>query len=82
MFMGPRRSDVVRFGPPMVRDGWLTWLPHKGRNSEEPVEVSIPIIQELRAIIDATPVVGTTTYLVTQYGRAFTAEGFGNKMAE
>jgi len=27
-------------------------------------------------------VVGTTTYLVTQYGRAVTAEGFGNKMAD
>jgi integrase len=67
----------------MVRDGILTWLPHKGRNLEEPVEVSIPIIPELRAAIDdATPLVGTTTYLVTQYGRAFTAEGFGNKMAD
>jgi integrase len=81
MFTGARRSDVVRFGPPMVRDGTLTWLPHKGRNRESG-EVSIPIIPELRTIIDATPVVGATTFLVTQYGRAFTAEGFGNKMAE
>ncbi len=81
MFTGARRSDVVRLGPPMVRDGTLTWLPHKGRNSE-PVEVNIPILPELRAIIDATPVLGATTFLVTQYGRAFTAEGFGNKMAE
>jgi hypothetical protein len=46
------------------------------------VEVSIPIIPDLRATIDATPVVGATTYLVTQYGRAFTVEGFGNKMAD
>ena len=82
MFTGARRSDVVRLGPPMVQDGALTWVPHKGRNREEPVEVSIPIIPDLRAIIDATPVVGATTYLVTQYGRAFTAAGFGNKMAE
>jgi hypothetical protein len=64
MFTGARRSDVVRFGPPMVRDGTLTWLPHKGRNRESG-EVSIPIIPELRTIIDATPTVGATTFLVT-----------------
>jgi hypothetical protein len=33
------------------------------------VEVSIPIIPDLRVTIDATPVVGATTYLVTRYGR-------------
>jgi integrase len=81
IFTGGSRSDVVRFGPPMVRDGVLTFTRHKGRN-RNPVEIAIPILPELRAIIDATPVVGTTTYLVTQYGRPFTAEGFGNKMAE
>lgn len=81
MFTGARRSDVVRLGWPMVRDGVLSWVQHKGRNIE-PVEVSIVMLLELRAIIEATPVVGTTTFLVTQYGRPFTAEGFGNKMAE
>ena len=63
----------------MVRDGTLTWVPHKGRNKEDAVEVSIPVISELRAVIEATPVAGTTTFLVTQYGRGFTADGFGNK---
>lgn len=43
---------------------------------------ALPILPELKAIIDATPIVGTTTYLVTQYGRPFTAPGFGNKMGE
>ena len=33
-------------------------------------------------IIDATPTVDTDTFLVTQYGKSFTAPGFGNKMAE
>jgi hypothetical protein len=33
-------------------------------------------------IIDATPGIGTETFLVTQYGKPFTAPGFGNKMAE
>ena len=82
MFTGARRSDVMRLGPSMVRDGTLTWLPFKGRNRESAVEMNIPVIPDLRAIIDATPVVGTTTYLVTHYGRPFTKEGFGNKMAD
>src|SRR5262249_22922954 len=82
MFTGARRSDVVRFGPPMVRDGWLTWMPHKGRNGKNPVEGDMPIIADLRAIIDTTPVVGATTSLVMQYGRPFTAAGFGNKMPD
>jgi integrase len=82
MFTGARRSDVVCLGPPMVRNGWITWLPHKGRNREEPMEVSLPIIADLKAVIDATPVVGTATYLVTQYGKAFSPEGFGNKMKD
>jgi integrase len=80
MFTGTRRSDVVRLGNPMVRDGVLSWIQHKGRN-KEPIEVTIPMLQELCDIIDATPDVGTHTFLVTQYGKPFTAPGFGNKMA-
>ena len=76
-----RRSDVVRLGWPMVCDGIISWVQHKGRNSENPVEVTIPMLPELRTIIEGTPVVGTTTFLVTQYGRPFTAAGFGNNMA-
>ena len=81
MFTGVRKSDVVRLGLQMARDGALTWIQHKGRN-RNPTEVSLPILPELQRIIDATPIVGTTTYLVTQHGRPFTATGFGNKMAD
>jgi integrase len=81
-FTGARRSDVVRLGWPMVRDGVISWVQHKGRNSENPVEVTIPMLPELRTIIEATPVVGTTTFLVTQYGRPFTAAGFSNNMGD
>jgi hypothetical protein len=34
---------VVRLGWPMVRDGNLYWVQHKGRN-KEPVEVTIPML--------------------------------------
>lgn len=40
--------------------------------------MSLPVIPELRSIIDATEVVGTKTWLVTEYGAPFTANGFGN----
>ena len=43
IFTGARRSDVVRLGWPMVRDGFLNWVQHKGRNIE-PVEVTIPML--------------------------------------
>ena len=33
-------------------------------------------------LIAATPVTGTETYLVTSFGKAFTANGFGNKMRQ
>lgn len=81
VYTGARRSDAVRLGWHMVRDGFLTWVQHKGRNTQ-PVEVTIEMLPELRSIIEATPIVGTATFLVTEHGRPFTAEGFGNKMAE
>lgn len=38
--------------------------------------------RDLRRAIDAMPSVGITTYLVTDYGKPFSKEGFGNKMRE
>jgi integrase len=42
----------------------------------------VRLFEETRALIAATPVTGTETYLVTSFGKAFTANGFGNKMRE
>jgi integrase len=81
MYLGVRRSDLVRVGPPMVRDGKIAFVQFKGRN-KTPIEVRTRIIPELQAIIDATPVVGTTTWLVTQYGKPFTAKSMSGVMAE
>jgi hypothetical protein len=52
-------------------------VPYNGCNKEDPVEVSIPVLPELRNVIEATPVVGSATFLVTDYGRPFTAIGVG-----
>ena len=73
---GARRSDVVTFGRQMVRDGWLCWIEHKGRTSRRK-ERAIPILPELQGVIDATPS-RHLTYLVTEFGKPYTAAGFGN----
>jgi hypothetical protein len=38
--------------------------------------------RDLRRAIDAMPSVGITTYLVTEYGKPFSKEDFGNKMRD
>ncbi|HRN87912.1 MAG TPA: tyrosine-type recombinase/integrase [Hyphomicrobium sp.] len=79
-YTGVRRSDLVRLGKQHVRDGWLRFKQHKNRN-RHPVEVEIPILPELQRIVDASPT-GDLTYLVTAYGRPFTAAGFGIRFRE
>ncbi|MGH6662102.1 MAG: tyrosine-type recombinase/integrase [Rhodospirillales bacterium] len=83
MFTGVRKSDAVRLGRQLERPGdadsphgWLCFTETKGRN-RHPKPREIPILPELRAVLDATPS-GHLTYLVTQFGKPFTANGFGN----
>jgi integrase len=45
------------------------------------VTLSLPIRPELKTILDATPS-GQMTFLVTAFGRSFTANGFGNWFRE
>jgi len=70
----------------MERDGVLHLTETKGANSRalgrkktaDAKKRVLPILPELRAIIDATPS-GQLIYLVTEFRKAFTAPGFGNK---
>lgn len=77
LYTGQRRADLVVFGKQHVRDGWLIFTQHKGRN-RSPVRLEIPIIQELQTIIDQAPT-GDLTFLVTAFNRPFTSNGFGNR---
>lgn len=89
LYTGQRRSDAVKFGPPLVRSipsgelkgEWLDFTQVKNQN-RNPVSLWVPIIPELRRIINATDVVGAKTWLVTDYGEPFTANGFGNWFRE
>jgi integrase len=46
LYAGARRSDVVRFGRQHVRNGWLRYTQHKGRN-RSPVTLEIPVLRPL-----------------------------------
>lgn len=71
-YTGQRRSDVVRFGRQMIREGKLHFTQVKtGR------KMVIPVIAQLQKIIDATPSAGLSL-LETHFGRPYTSNGFGN----
>lgn len=80
LYTGGRRSDAVRFGRQHCRDGELKFTAFKGRN-KNPVTIEIPILPILQATIEASPC-GDLTFLVTTFGKAFTAAGFGNWFRE
>jgi integrase len=73
LYTAQRRSDVVRLGPGSVRNGRLVFT-----QSKTGTPMDIPIAPPLAATIAATPMVGVKSFLVTSFGKAFTAPGFGN----
>jgi integrase len=76
LFTGVRRSDVVRLGPQMERDGKLVFTETKG--SARTVKAhELPILPPLRQSIDATQI-GHLVYLVTAWGRPHSVKAFGN----
>lgn len=77
-YTGVRRSDVVRLGKQMERNGGtaLAFTEAKGRDGK-PKHRVIPILPILRRSLDASPS-GHLTYLVTAFGKPYTANGFGN----
>lgn len=76
LFTGVRRSDVVKFGRQMEKDGWLHWTEFKGRRKIRK-DRALPILPALHQAIDACPS-GHLTYLVTEFGKPFSSNGFGN----
>lgn len=76
LYTGQRRSDIVLFGRQHEKDGWLRFTQQKNKRNK-PVYLEIPIRPELRAVLDASPL-GDMVYLVTEFSKPFTANGFGN----
>jgi integrase/recombinase XerD len=81
-----RRHDAHQIGDQHVRDGKLSWRPHKTLRSTGKL-LTIRILPSLRAALDAIPdtarEVGVLAFLVNDYGKAFgSAAAFGNKFAD
>jgi integrase len=55
-----------------VKDGWMTVIQQKTGK-----RIEIPVLDKLQQVIDASQS-GDLTYLVTEYGKPFTSNGFGN----
>jgi integrase len=72
--LGHSKCDVVLVGPQHVKNGELSF--HRKKTK---VAFTIPILSPLQAAIDAMPKGQRhLTFLVTEQGKPFTANGFGN----
>jgi integrase len=72
LFTGQRRGDVVRLGRQHIREGVLSF-----RQGKTGTQVDIPVLPDLQTILDATTN-EHLTFLVTEFGKPFSAAGFGN----
>jgi len=76
LYTGARRGDVVTFGRQHLRDGVIRFVPLKTRRKKMHA-IEIPVAPDLAKIIAATPT-GDLTFLMTEWGKPFTSNGFGN----
>jgi integrase len=81
LYLGVRRSDVVRIGRQHIRGGVFSIKPQKTTRTTG-IEIHVPVHPELAQIIAATPASGQLTFLATLKGKARSAKGFGNRMRQ
>jgi integrase len=62
----------------MVRDGWLRFQPRKTRTSTGDF-LEIPVLHALAAELPPVSKADHLNYLVTEWGKPFSSNGFGNK---
>lgn len=67
-----RRGDLVRMGRQHLQGGLLCI-----RQEKTGTTVEIPVLPDLQAELDKLPA-SQLTFLITDYGKAFTSAGFGN----
>lgn len=75
LYTGVRRSDVMILGPHMEQGGNLVFEETKGKTHIKKLH-HIPILPPLRRSIEAITAVGQRNYLISRYGRPYSATGF------
>jgi len=76
LYTGQRRSDAVRMGRQHIKEGRI-----RVRQQKTKIELNIPMHPALEEVIAASAA-GNMTFLVTAYGKPFTAAGFGGWFRE
>ncbi|HEX7873962.1 MAG TPA: tyrosine-type recombinase/integrase [Sphingobium sp.] len=72
-----RRCNVASLQRSQLRKGKFHIQHVKGND-----ETAVPIFRETQAAIEAMPVAGLDYFIVTEFGKPFTAPGFGNWFRE
>lgn len=80
LYTAGRREDACRLGPQHIRNGRIRFTQAKNEN-RSPVEVDMPVHDELLRAIDAAPS-GHLAFLATPQGKPYTPNGFGNKFRD
>jgi len=80
LYTGQRRSDVVLFGRQHIKDGRLRFVQQKNIGSK-PVALTIPVLPQLQAVIDATKC-EHMTFLINAWGRPFSPGGFTHRFRD
>lgn len=77
------RQDAHMLGHRHInRDGEFSWRPQKTRGSTGKT-LTISIMPELQAALDAMPTSNAMAFLCTEYGRPFASpSAFGDKFAD
>ena len=76
-YTGQRRADVVRFGRQHVKGGKLHFVQQKNERSLHK-QMTLTILPPLQEAIDRTVPRDQLTFLVTEFSKPFTSNGFGN----
>lgn len=76
-----RREDAPRLGHQHMRDGRVRFRQAKNEH-RNPIDIDIPLHPALAESIAAAKVGRNMTFLLTEFGKPFTANGFGNKFKD
>lgn len=74
LYTGARKGDCVKFGRQNLKNGRFEWK--AGKNKQD---VSLLILPPLQQELDLVPQ-GQMQFILTEAGKPFTVNGFGNKM--
>lgn len=77
LWTGQRRGDASRLGSQHIKGDRIEWVAAKG---DKPM--AMLLAPQLKQAISAMPAVGIKSLLVTEWGKPYSVDGFGNRFRE